>query len=102
MSLNRIDRAYQMDTVIMCKGATPLTPEQVAREEQKKQPGYHNKDEKGKDIPEPPALLNPFELQVFFIYNFNKIQDDNAQYIQFIDNIVEEMKKPGPQDGSIY
>lgn len=95
MSLNRIDRAYQMDTVVMCKGATPLTPEQIAKEEQKKQPGYHNKDEKGKDIPEPPALLNPFELQVFFIYNFNKIQDDNAQYIQFVDNIVEEMKKPG-------
>ncbi len=91
MSLNKIDQAYQLDTVIMCKA---LTPEQ-AREEAKKVPGYHNKDEKGKDIPEPPALLNPFELQIFFIYNYNVIPEDNAKYLEFIDNLVGELKNPG-------
>ena len=95
MSLNKIDRAYQMDTVIMCKGSTPLTPEQIAKEELKKQPGYHNKDEKGKDIPEPPALLNPFELQIFFIYNYNKIPNDDPKFVEFINNIADEMKKSG-------
>jgi hypothetical protein len=80
-----------MDTVIMCKA---LTPEQ-AREELKKVPGYHNKDEKGKDIPEPPSLLNPFELQIFFIYNYNKIPADDVKYLEFINNISEEMKKSG-------
>ncbi len=97
MSLNKIDRAYQMDTVVMCKGSTPFTPEQAATEALKKQPGYHNKDEKGKDIPEPPALLNPFELQIFFIYNYNKIPSDDAQYLAFVNNVAEEMKKSGRQ-----
>jgi hypothetical protein len=95
MSLNKIDRAYQMDTVIMCKGSTPLTPEQIAKEELKKQPGYHNKDEKGKDIPEPPALLNPFELQIFFIYNYNKIPNDDPKFVEFINNVAAEMNKSG-------
>lgn len=91
MSLNKIDRAFQVDTVYMCKA---LTPEQ-AREELKKVPGYHNKDEKGKDIPEPPSLLNPFELQIFFIYNYNKIPDNDAKYMEFVNNIADEMKKEG-------
>ena len=90
MSLNKIDGAFLLDTVVMCKGG-PHAP--IAETDPKKQPGYHNKDASGKDIPEPPALLSPLDLQIFFIYNYNEIPEQDPKYVDFINNLIAEIQK---------